>query len=892
MKGKNLVTERRPDPEQLLKTVSKELKQNGRGRLKIFFGACPGVGKTYAMLLAARQQFEEGVHVAVGIIETHGRPETKRLLGGLPQLPLRSIDYKGYVLQDFNLDAALSSGSDLVLVDELAHTNPTGSRHDKRSGDVEELLAAGIDVYTTLNVQHLESVADIVSGIIGIRLREKVPDKIFDNANEVVLIDLPPDDLLARLDAGKVYIPTSIQHARHHFFRKGNLIALRELALRRVADRVNVDVRTYRLSKSVEKVWPTRERLMVCVAAGESQQPLIAEGARLAQRLQAACLVVHVQRSSESEADLEILSSLARQADALEVEFLNVTGDDVAEALLECAHANNVTKVVLGYGKRRWYRPRRFHLTESIARANPGLGILLVATKPTSQDITPFRWRNNSDVSLRSLIITTAACASTVFIAEGLSKYFDPANLLALFILTVVVVSLRLGRTAAVWGALLSVACFDFFFIPPYLSFAMSDTQYIFTFTLILVIALVASEVGSRLRADARSARIGERRESTIARMAHDLSGALRFEQIVDICMETIAPLFEAKVALILPDSNGRLHSGGRGGFEDLSVAQWAYDHVQRAGRGTDTLSAAETLYLPLRAPMQCRGILAIQPRNWKLIEKSDDKRLLEAYCSSIALALERIHFAEVAQDTLVRMEGERLRNSLLSAVSHDLRTPLTAIRGLAETLERTPDLSESNRTEVASAIRHQAEGLQSVVTNLLDLARMQSTGIRLNKEWHSLGEIVGSALSRLDYELAQRSVRADLPNDLPFLEVDASLIERVLVNLVDNALKYTPQEAKILIGAKAVGDSIYFFVEDNGPGLPPGNSEQLFEPFVRGQKESAISGVGLGLALCRSIIGAHGGTIRAEAVRPSGTRFEVRLPLGIAPKVEEKVGV
>jgi len=347
--------------------------------------------------------------------------------------------------------------------------------------------------------------------------------------------------------------------------------------------------------------------------------------------------------------------------------------------------------------------------------------------------------------------------------------------------------------------------------------------------------------------------------------------------------------LFEAKVALIMPDLSDRLHPTSAGGFEDLSVAQWAYDHVLRAGRGTDTLSAAQVLYLPLKAPIRCRGVLAIQPQDWKFLEGLDEKRLLEACCSSMALALERIHLAEVAQETLVRMEGERLRNSLLSAVSHDLRTPLTAIRGLAETLERETDLPEGDRTELASAIRHQAEGLQRVVTNLLDLARLQSAGIRLNKEWHSLDEIVGSALARLGPALSKRQVRTDLPRDLPLLEVDASLIERVLVNLLDNALKYTPPDAKILIGAKAVGNSMYCFVEDNGPGLPPGDPERFFEPFVRGQTESAISGVGLGLALCRSIIAAHGGTIRAEAIRPSGTRFEIRIPLGSPPGIEEE---
>jgi two-component system sensor histidine kinase KdpD len=879
----------RPDPQHLLRVVSKELKQGGRGRLKIFFGACIGVGKTYAMLLAARQQFQEGASVTVGIVETHDRGETRRLLEGFPQLPLRSINHQGSVLHDFDLDAALSSGSELLLVDELPHTNSTGSRHTKRWGDIEELLTAGIDVYTTLSVQHLESVADLVSAIIGIRVRETVPDSVFDDAAEVVLVDCPPEDLLARLDAGKLYVPAEIERARENFFRKGNLIALREIALRRAADRVSRDVRSYRLSKVVDTVWPTRERLMVCVSAARTQEPLIAEGARLAHRLQAECLVLHVQQSSESEADRECTRALARQAEGLKLEFLNVAGGEVADTVLEWARTNNVTKLVLGHRSRRWNRPWRGRLSDRIVRGNPGLAILLVAPRSAVRKARSFGRRSRPAVSLKSFGIATAACAATVVVAEQLFRFLDAPNLVALFVLTVVVVSLRLGRAAAIWGAVLSALSFDFFFIPPLFSFALSDTQYLFTLAMILIIALVASEVGSRLRADARNAQAGERREAAVARVARDLSGAVKADQIAEICTRTIAQLFEAKVAVILPDSSGHLQGNSTGGFYDLSVAQWAYAHVRRVGRGTDTLSAAQALYLPLKAPIQCHGVLAIQPQDWKSIEDSDDKRLLEACCSSIAVALERIHFAQVAQDTLVRMEGERLRNSLLSAVSHDLRTPLTAIHGLAETLEREAGLAERDRAELAAAIRYQAEGLQRMVTNLLDVARMQKAGVRLNKEWHSLDEIVGSALCRLGPAFSKRNVQTDLPRDLPLLEVDASLIERVLVNLVDNALKYTPPDARILIGARAVGDSIYCFVEDNGPGLPPGDSEHLFEPFVRGRKESAISGVGLGLALCRSIVGAHGGTIRAEATRPSGTRFEILLPLGSPPEVEEE---
>lgn len=493
---------------------------------------------------------------------------------------------------------------------------------------------------------------------------------------------------------------------------------------------------------------------------------------------------------------------------------------------------------------------------------------------------------NQVDSQLSSLALTTAAWALSTLVAFWLFRFFDAPNLIALFMLTVVIVSLLLGRVAAIWSALLSVVSFDFLFIPPRLSFAMSDAQYLFTFALFLLVALITSEVGGRLRADAKSARAGERREATVARVAHDLSGAIKIEQIAAICTETFASLFEAKVALILPDSSDQLQPPTAREFDNLFLAQWAYDQIRSAGLGTETCCEAAALYVPLKAPTRCRGVFAVQPQNRAVLERPDNKRLLEACCSSIALALERIHFVDVFQHTLVRIEGERLRNSLLSAVSHDLRTPLTAIRGLAETLERAMDLSTSDQTEVASAIRHQAEELQRLVTNLLDLARMQSDGVKLHKQWHSLDEIVGSALSRLSPALSERELKIEFPNDLPLIEIDASLIERVLVNLLDNALKYTAPNVIISIGANSVGQSVYWYVEDNGLGLPSGDPEHLFEPFVRGQHESAISGVGLGLALCRSIIGAHGGTIRAEVVQPSGTRFEIHLPLGTAPKI------
>jgi two-component system, OmpR family, sensor histidine kinase KdpD len=880
----------RPNPDDLLAVATAEARRSDHGQLKIFFGACAGVGKTFAMLQAALQRNAEGFSVGVGILEPHDREETRILLAGLPVLAPRTAEYRGRFLSEFDLDGALAAGLQLILIDELAHSNAPGSRHAKRWQDVEEMLEAGIDVYTTLNVQHLDSLNDVVAGILGVQVRETVPDRIFETATDVVLVDVPPDDLLARLDAGKIQLRVSPEHARQNFFRKGNLIALRELALRRVADRVNADVRSYRISNAIRDIWQTRERLMVCVSAAATQESLLREGARLAQRLQADWIVVHVDqpKRGEDQNSREVLLALATAAHDLGAEFANIPGGDVAETLLDYAQARNATKLVLGHGG-RFRLPWRTSFAERIARGNPELGLILL----NSDNPTPATREQRSQIGREnyalSLFLATLACGLTTFVASWLLRVFDLSNVVMLFLVTVVFVALRLGRIAGMWAALLCVASLDFFFVEPRLSFAVSDTQYIFTFALMLAVALLTSQLAVRLRSEAKVATAGELRASALARVARELSAAIKTEQIIAICTDTIAPLFRASAALVLADRSDRLVVTDGASFVDVSVAQWSHDHMQPAGLGTQTLSAAEALYLPLKAPTASRGVLALRPAGGPLASDPDDRRLLDACCSSIALALERIHFVEIAQDTLVRIEGERLRNSMLAAVSHDLKTPLTAIRSLAETLEQPSRLAISEQTELARAIRMQSEELQRLVTNLLDLARMQSAGVRLNREWYPVVEIVGSALARLAPILMKRRVETELPADLPFVEVDASLFERVLINLVDNALKYAGPDARILIRASAADGTMRFFVEDDGPGLPTTDTESLFQPFARGRKESSIPGVGLGLALCRSIVAAHGGTIRAEQRVPRGARFEIGLPLGSPPEIERE---
>lgn len=883
------MTDQRPDPDALLHVVRTDEEQAGRGQLKIFFGACAGVGKTYAMLQAARQLQAEGVKVGIGIVETHAREETQALVDGLPILPRKAMAGNGRPIAEFDLDAALTSGYQMLVVDELAHSNAPGSRHARRWQDVEELLDAGIDVYTALNVQHLDSLNDIVSGIIGIRVRETVPDRIFDAATDVVLVDLPTDDLLARMAAGKVYLPATIERARQNFFRRGNLIALRELALRRVADRVNVDVRTYRVSHAIHTVWPTQELLMVCVSANRSQEKLVREAGRLAQRLQAKWVVVHIDQPHRANdaASRGVLLFLAKTAEAAGAEFANVPGHDIAATLVDYAGKRNATKLVIGHAARRRMFPFRMRLQEQLANANPEIGLLLLSVDAATGPKPAPLFADEPYGHFTALGIATLACGGATFLASRLLDVFDLSNVVMVFLVIVVFVALRLGRLAGAWAALLSVACFDFFFVEPKLSFEFTDTQYLFTFALMLVVALVIGQLAARLRYEARLARAGERRASALARVARQLSGAIKVEQVVAICRDVLTPLFGAHFILLVPDRKDRLVASGEVGFIDPSAAQWTFDHGQEAGLGTQTLSAAQALYLPLKTAMAVRGVLAAAPQHGSLTTDPDDRRLLDACCSTIALTLERIHFMEVVQDTLVRMEGEKLRNALLSSVSHDLKTPLTAIRGLAETLEHGSDLPDAQRTDLARSIRLQVDGLKRLISNLLDLARMQTEGVRLNREWHSAGEIVGSALHLSEAFTGPRPILTLVPADLPLIEVDATLIERVLTNLLDNAAKYTPPSSTITVRGAVAGDSMLLTVEDDGPGLPVADPEVLFEPFARGQQESAIVGVGLGLTLCRSIVAAHGGTIRADLHKPHGARFEIRLPLGTPPAIE-----
>jgi two-component system sensor histidine kinase KdpD len=901
------LSEQRPDPDLLLAKVKREEAEARRGKLRIYFGSSAGVGKTYAMLSTARKLKLDGRDVVIGVVETHGRAETAALLTDMEILPPKPMSYRGKDLIEFDLDAALLRRPSLILVDELAHSNVQGARHPKRWQDVEELLAAGIDVFTTLNVQHLESLNDVVGGITNVRVWETVPDTVFDDAEEVVLVDIPAEELLERLKAGKVYVPHQAERAADNFFRKGNLMALRELALRRTADRVEGDVQAYRVDKSIESVWKTANGLLTCVGPGPGAERVVRAAARLAGQLNAEWHALYVETpalqrlpAARRERILATLS-LAKELGATTAVIADA---DVAVSVIDYARNHNLSKLVIGRDPARRLWPWQRSSGQKLAMLAPDIDLVEIgradgvmqngdARRSSLPDAPGSESSERHRYKRLRYLWAALACVAVTLLSIPLAEHFDRSNIVAIFILTVVLVAVRFGRGAAALAAVLSVCSFDFFFVPPRFSFAVSDMQYILTFIIMLAVGLITGQLTAGLRFQARVAGHREERAGSLYEIARDLSGAVQIDQVVRISDESIERTFRASAALLLPNAAGQLavtsSRPDAGLTVDIGIAQWAFDKGQPAGFGTDTLPGTEVLYVPLRAPTRARGVLAVKARNRRLLRIPEQRQLLDTFAALIAIALERVHYVKVAQDAVVRMESERLRNSLLAALSHDLRTPLTVLVGLAESLALTKPPLSPEQLESASAIQDEARRMSTLVSNLLDMARIESGEVKLNLQWQPLEEVVGSALNAAREMLKHHLVEVQLPRNLPLVRIDALLIERVLVNLLENASKYTPPGSRITMAAEVVGDQLSVSVSDNGPGLGAGREEAIFQKFTRGERESATPGVGLGLAICRAIVESHQGKIIGAHRPGGGARFIFTLPLGHPPPAAEE---
>lgn len=883
--------ERRPDADQLLAEIRREEDRHREGQLKVFFGAAPGVGKTYAMLEAARQKRAERVDIVVGLAETHGRRETEALLEELEILPRKKIDYRGTSLEEFDLDAALARKSSIILVDELAHTNAPGCRHKKRWQDIYELLGAGISVYTTLNVQHLESLNDVVTQITGISVRETVPDFLLDRADEIELIDLPPEDLLQRLREGKVYVPELAEKAREHFFRKGNLLALRELALRRTAESVDEQMRSYRDIKGVREVWPAAERILVAIGPNPRSVRLIRAAKRMAAGLRGEFIAVYVDAPHKirpSEDDMRQLAEHMRLAESLGAETVTLSGHKASEEILNYARSRNVTKIIIGKPTHPRWKDKVFGSTlDEVVRGSGDIDIYVITgdvgepvPKHIARTVVPER------PSQREWVLSIATVAACTGISGLILGYLTLVDISMIYLLGIVLVSSRTGKGPALLATLLSVAAFDFFFVPPYYTLAVSDIRYFFTFIVMFVIAFVISRLTLRIRHQAGAARARETRTAALYNLSRELVRERGIARISAVAVKHISEVFSRDIVVLVPDEWGKLMSAvtGAGTFaldqNELSVAQWAFDHRQEAGSGTDTLPGAEGLYLPL-ITSRAVGVLGIL----QIPDELDHEQIhvLESFANQIAIAIDRALLSQEAQQALLKAETETLRNTLLSSVSHDLRTPLAAITGAATTLlERDITLEPPSRQELIRTIYEESEHLNQIIKNVLSMTRLESGAITVKKEWQPFEEIVGAVLNRLAEKLKDRGLTVNVPSDLPLVAFDPLLIEQVLMNLLDNVVKYTPEGTPIEISAAIKGGNFVVDIADRGPGIPTGEEERIFEKFVRGA--AAGGGIGLGLTICHGIISAHGGRIWAENRAGGGAVFHFTLPLDTEP--------
>ena len=878
----------RPDPDDLLARVQAEEKQRERGHLKIFFGYAAGVGKTYAMLEAAHQRKAEGMDVVVGYVETHKRMETENMLRGLEVIQSKTITYRNIQLKEMDIDQVLERRPRLVLVDELAHTNAPGSRHAKRYQDVEELISAGINVYTTLNIQHLESLNDVVAQITGTKVRETIPDRVIDEVTDIELIDLPTDELLNRLKEGKVYIPEQAERAIEKFFRQGNLTALRELTMRRAAERVDDQMLDYMGKRAIPGPWPARERLLVCVSPGAASERLIRAARRLADELKAEWNAIFVETPQQIRMTAEQrdrVDRMLRLAEELGAKSITIPGQSVAETVTNYARNQNITKIIIGKSQRsRWSELLRGSVADQLIHQSGPIDVYFVNSESQPSLKQPERyWQPHRP--WRRYFWGIALVAGATGLCALVAPYISPTNLVVIYLLSTVVAAVFLGRGPAILTSVLSVVAFDFFFVPPSLTLAVSDTEYILTFFGLLSVSLVISYLTAQVREQADAAQRREAQTAALYELGHDLTAAVGLEAVAKTIIDHIGQIYSREVALFLPENNDlKLYMASQDlsvAENELAVASWAFEHNQQAGRGTDTLPDASMHYQPLKTTRGVIGVLGIKPLGINTYLSPDQQRILDAFANQVALAIEGAQLVEHARQTELLEATEKLQTALLNSISHDLRTPLVSITGALSSLEEAgPALDEEVRKSLIETAREEAERLNRLVGNLLDITRLEAGAMQLHREACDVQELIGSALEQIGTPLKDRQVNVEMSPKIPLVPLDFVLFSRVLVNVIDNALKYSPLEKPIDIRARASKQDLEISIADRGEGVPVDDLERIFDKFYRVQRPDNVSGTGLGLSICKGIVEAHNGCIRAENRHGGGVIFTIRVPL------------
>ncbi|MFA5120053.1 ATP-binding protein [Zavarzinia sp.] len=886
----------RPAPEALLAEAAAER----RGKLKVFLGAAPGVGKTYAMLEAGHARRRDGVDVVVGVVETHGRRETLAQLADLEVVARRQVDYRGRMMDEMDLDAVLARRPQLVLVDELAHTNVPGSRHPKRYQDVQELIAAGIDVYTTVNIQHLESLNDIIAQITRIRVRETLPDSVLEKADQIELVDLTPEDLLKRLREGKVYLGDQASRAVRHFFSPGNLTALRELALRQAAARVDDQMVHYMRAHAIAGPWPVGERLMVCVGPSPSSARLIRAAARIAERLHARWFAVHIETPGSERMDdaaRDRLAETLRLAEQLGAEALSLPGTDAAEALVAAAAERNVTRIVIGQSQRsRWKALISASPVSRLLRIAGPIEIHVLPDLEASEKPAAPKPRERRAIDPRPYAwsaLMVAGVTGAAHLASGVSE--NSNSILSLvFIAAVIAAALNFGLLPSLATAVLATLAFNFFFMPPLYRFTVADPANIVTLFVFLGVAVLLSGLAARSRLLAETARKREAAASALYSFARKLAGVRALDDLLWAVVYQLAMMLKVKVVILLPDETGSLTI--RSGYPpddhlteaERAAAQWSWDHGRPAGKGADTLPGAERLFLPLQTASGPVAVIGIEGEESGRALSADMRRLVDALCDQAAVAIERVALVDELDEASVKAQSEHLRSLLFASISHDLRTPLASILAAATTLRRDHDkLEPLVRDELLATVEEEGERLNRFVGNLLDMTRLEAGVLELKRDWTSMADVVGTAFRRAGQILRHHKVAIDIEPGLPPLRLDHALIEQVLINLLDNARKYSPEGSLITVAVTRAGDFVETAVTDQGSGIPEGERDLVFDKFYRARAgDRQVAGTGLGLAICKGFVEAHGGRIEALA-GPGGVGTRLCFALPIEPLAE-----
>jgi two-component system, OmpR family, sensor histidine kinase KdpD len=881
----------RPSPDALLEKA----RQETRGRLKIFLGAAPGVGKTYEMLSSGRAKIADGVDVVIGVVETHGRGETEALVVGFEIIPRVTVDYKNRVLEEMDLDAILARRPELVLVDELAHTNAKGSRHPKRYLDVKELLGRGIDVYTTLNIQHVESLNDVVSQITRVRVRETVPDSIIDLADDVEIIDLTPDDLIKRLHDGKVYVSKTAERALTNYFTPGNLTALRELALRRTAQRVDDQLLTHMQAHAISGPWAASERVVVSVDEHRRCTSLVRYASRMASRLRAPWAAVYVETARSinlTEAERDTIAATLRLAEQLGGEAITLPGRDVAEELIRHAASNNVTHIVIGSPRKRaWIGSFQTSVTDDLIRSAGNISVHVISG--TEKDAPPVARGVKAAAApvpfqFRAYVFSTLYVALAVGISVVFDQVLDVRNLALVFLMAVLASAVTQGLRPALYACLLSAFAFNFFFLPPRYTLTIADPESVVAFFFFLGVAIVASNLTATVQRQAAAASRRARTTEDLYLFSKKLAGTGTLDDVLWATAFQLASMLKVRVVLLLPEDGTIAVKAGYPPDDtlddaDIAAARWAWEHNHAAGRGADTLPGAKRLYVPLRTGRAAVGVIGLDSdrRDGPLLTP-EQQRLLDALADQAALAIERVLLVGDLDRAKLAVEADRLRSALLTSISHDLKTPLAAILGAAGTLrDYFTSVPAQDRADLLSTVIDESERLNRFIANLLDMTKLESGAMEPNHALHYAGDIVGSTLRRSAKILASHRLDVDLPVDLPMVRVDPVLFEQVLFNLLDNAAKYAPEGSTIRIEAWADAGSVVFRVMDEGPGIPAADLERVFDTFYRVRKGDQVrAGTGLGLSICRGFVEAMGGTITAgNRTDRSGALFTIRLP-------------